>query len=142
MWNYHQPSNPKWIGKWKGSIKSWSNICNAQPIIIKIIGPRPLVHGGICVCTTYSAFINTTNPFICKSCFPPQVWHPRCAQHRDSHVVGKHLSTTCIQPWGYTKTVQGNANVHHKDQPNFKVKNQVLLQQHIKTTWHLEKLDY
>jgi hypothetical protein len=34
---YHQTSTPKWMGKRNGSIKSWNNIRNAEPIVIKII---------------------------------------------------------------------------------------------------------
>jgi hypothetical protein len=36
-----------------------------------------------------------------------------------------------------------NVDVYYKDQPNFKVRNQLALQQkHIKTIWPLEKLEY
>jgi len=35
-----------------------------------------------------------------------------------------------------------NANEHWKEQPNFKVKDQILLQQHIKITRSSENLDH
>ncbi len=95
-WNFHQLSTSKWMGKNNWLIKSWSNIYDVQPIIIKIIGQNfwPWQHN-----TMHS--LTQQTPFFANYCLP-QLWQSRCEQNHESnnwtscHVVSGCLSSTCV----------------------------------------------
>jgi hypothetical protein len=106
-----------------------------------------LIHGRVCL-QQHSAFINPTNTFLCKSWFAPQAWCSKCAQNYESKVENRAMGLANVLAkliFNLEETkrwYKENVDEHWKEEPNFKVENQVWFWQDIKTTRASKKLDH
>ncbi len=129
-WNCHHLSNPKRMGKQNGSIKFWNNIYNAH--WLEILAMVEFAYNNIMHSSTQQTFL-----------FANHGLHPKFdiqGVHKIVNPMVKDQTMWLVDVWiqlvfnlkEAQKQYEENVDEHQKEQPNFKVRDQVWFRwQHI-----------